>query len=84
MEIKLQEEAALPSVSGITVLKKKGGHVKFEVDTAKLPINDAIRFLDAENLEDINISNIPLENIITEIYKAKEVQLRNVNSKFET
>ncbi len=84
VEIKLQEEAALPSVSGITVLKKKGGHVKFEVDTAKLPINDAIRFLDAENLEDINISNIPLENIITEIYKAKEVQLRNVNSKFET
>ena len=58
--------------------------MKFEVDTAKLPINDAIRFLDAENLEDINISNIPLENIITEIYKAKEVQLRNVNSKFET
>ena len=34
--------------------------------------------MDAENLEDINISNIPLENIITEIYKAKEVQLRNV------
>lgn len=71
VEIKLQGEASLPSVSGITVLKKKGGYVKFEVDTARLRINDTLQFIDAENLEDINISNIPLENIITEIYKTK-------------
>ena len=45
--------------------------VKFQVDTGKLRINDALHIIDAENLEDINISNVPLESIITEIYKAE-------------
>lgn len=69
VEVKLQEEAALPSAEGITVLKKKGGHAKLEVDTTVIKINDALRQIDAEHVEDINISNIPLENIIMEIYK---------------
>lgn len=72
VEAKLQEETEMPEADGITVLKKRGGRIKFEVDTGKLHINDALRLIDAENLEDINISNIPLENIITEIYKTKE------------
>ena len=45
--------------------------MKFQVDTGKLRINDALHMIDAENLEDINISNVPLESIITEIYKAE-------------
>lgn len=72
VEAKLQESIEMPPMEGITILKKKGGHVKFEVDTGKLPINDALRLVDAENLEDINVSSIPLENIITEIYKTRE------------
>ena len=71
VEVKLQEEAALPPMEGITILKKKGGHIKFEVDTSVMKINDALRSIDAELVEDINISNIPLENIIMEIYQAK-------------
>ena len=71
VEAKLREEAPLPAAEGITLLKQKGGRVKFQVDTGKLRINDALHMIDAENLEDINISNVPLESIITEIYKAE-------------
>lgn len=69
VEVKLQEEAALPPMEGITILKKKGSHVKFEVDTSVMKVGDALRRIDAEHVEDINISNIPLENIIMEIYR---------------
>lgn len=72
VEVKLQEEAVLPERKGITILKRKGGHIKLEVDTSVMKINDALRSIDAEYVEDINISNIPLENIIMEIYKSKE------------
>ena len=71
VEAKLREEAPLPAAEGITLLKQKGSRVKFQVDTGKLRINDALHIIDAENLEDINISNVPLESIITEIYKAE-------------
>ena len=73
VEAKLQEEALLQAGEGITVLKQKGRHVKFEVDTEKMPISDALHLIGGENVEDINISNIPLENIITEIYKAENI-----------
>ncbi len=71
VEAKLREEAPLPAAEGITLLKQKGSRVKFQVDTGKLRINDALHMIDPENLEDINISNVPLESIITEIYKAE-------------
>lgn len=71
VEVKLQEEAVLPQAAGITVLKQKGSHVRLEVDTSVMKINDALRSIDAEHVEDINISNIPLENIIMEIYRSE-------------
>ena len=71
VEVKLQEEAALPKTEGITILKQKGSRVRLEVDTSVIKINDALRSIDAEHVEDINISNIPLENIIMEIYKSE-------------
>ena len=71
VDVKLQEETELPPMEGITILKKKGGHIKFEVDTSVMKINDALRSIDGEHVEDINISNIPLENIIMEIYRSK-------------
>ncbi|MBD5493021.1 MAG: ATP-binding cassette domain-containing protein [Lachnospiraceae bacterium] len=71
VEVKLHEEAELPVTEGIVVLKKNGGHIKFEVDTSILKINEALHYIDADNMEDINISNIPLEDIITQIYKAE-------------
>lgn len=71
IEVKLQDETNLPPMEGITILTKRGSHVKFEVDTAVMKINDALRNIDAEHMEDINISNIPLENIIMEIYRSE-------------
>lgn len=71
VEVKLQEETALPKTEGITILKQKGSRVRLEVDTSVIKINDALRSIDAEHVEDINISNIPLENIIMEIYKSE-------------
>lgn len=73
LEIKQQEETPLPSAEGITVLKQNGSHIKLEVDTGIIRINDALRLINAEHVEDITISNVPLENIITEIYKTADV-----------
>ncbi len=56
----------------MSILKEKGCHVKLEVDTTKMRINDALAHIDAEHVEDINISNVPLENIIMEIYKSEK------------
>ncbi len=71
VEVKLQDEVKLPSMDGITIRKRKGGNVKFEVDTTVIKIADALHNIDTEYVEDINITNVPLENIIMEIYKAE-------------
>lgn len=71
VEMKLQEKTSLPSMQGITVLKENGCRLKLEVDTAKMKINEALRYIDTEQVEDINISNVSLENIIMEIYKSE-------------
>ncbi len=69
VEVKMREVTDLTDEEGITVIKSKGNHIKLEVDTTKKNISDAIKLIDADNILDINISNVPLENIITEIYK---------------
>jgi ABC-2 type transport system ATP-binding protein len=69
VEVKMREVSDFSDENGITVLKSKGNNLKLEVDTTKKNISDALKLLDADNILDINISNVPLENIITEIYK---------------
>lgn len=69
VEVKLQETMDMSDEDGITVIKSKGNHLKLEVDTTKRNIADALKLIDSDNILDINISNIPLESIITEIYK---------------
>jgi ABC-2 type transport system ATP-binding protein len=69
VEVKMKEKVNLEDEPGITILKDKGYNLKLEVDTSKKNISDALKLLDANNIIDINISNVPLENIITEIYK---------------
>lgn len=72
VEMKMQEETALPQMEGIRILKQKGSHARLEIDTGVIGISDALRRIHAEAVEDINISNVPLENIIMEIYKAEK------------
>jgi len=72
VEAKMKEKVNLDDEEGITILKDKGYNLKLEVDTKKRSVADAIKLLNTDNIVDINISNIPLENIISEIYKKKD------------
>lgn len=69
--MKLQETAFLPPVQGIRVLKEDKCRIRLEIDTTTMKINDALHYMDTEQMEDITISNIPLEHIIMEIYKSE-------------
>ena len=48
-------------------------NLKIEVDTQKRSIADALKLLSPDNIVDINISNIPLEDIISNIYKKTSI-----------
>ncbi len=69
VEVKTKEKVNLDDTDGITVLKDKGYNLKLEVDITKKSVTDAIKLLNPDNIIDINISNIPLEDIISSIYK---------------
>ena len=69
VEVKMKEQVNLDDEEGIVILKDKGYNLKIEVDTTKRNISDVINLLDTDKIIDINISNIPLEDIISSIYK---------------
>ena len=69
VEAKMKEKINLDDEEGINILKDKEYNIKIEVDTKKRSVSDAIKLLNPDNIIDINISNIPLENIISSIYK---------------
>jgi ABC-2 type transport system ATP-binding protein len=71
IEIKMKEEITLPRIEGVKVIKSKGVNLKLEVDTKVITIQEVLKWLDTDNLMDITISNVPLENIITLIYKER-------------
>ena len=72
IEVKMKEKVNLDDEEGITVLKDKGYNLKIEVDTQYKNVADVIKLLDPDKIIDINISNIPLENIISAIYKNED------------
>ena len=69
VDAKMKEKVNLEDEEGITILKDKGYNLKIEVDTKKKSVADAIKMLNTDNIVDINISNVPLEQIISAIYK---------------
>ena len=69
IDAKMKEKIDLDDKDGITIIKDKDYNLKLEVDLKKRKISDAIKMLNPENIIDINISNVPLEQIISEIYK---------------
>ena len=69
VEAKMNTQVNLDDEEGITILKDKGYNLKIEVDTKKKSVSDAIKLLNPDNIVDINITNIPLEDIISDIYK---------------
>lgn len=72
IEVKMKEKVNLEDEPGITILKDKGYNLKIEVDTKSKNVADIIKLLDPDKIIDINISNIPLENIISDIYKNED------------
>ena len=69
VEAKMNTKINLDDVDGITILKDKDYNLKLEVDLTKKSISDAIKLLDPDKIIDINISNTPLETIISSIYR---------------
>lgn len=69
VEAKMKEKVNLDDQDGITILKDKGYNLKLEVDIKKTTISEALKLLNPDKIVDINISNIPLEDIISSIYK---------------
>ena len=69
IDAKMKEKINLEDEEGITILKDKGYNLKIEVDTKKKSVSDALKILNPDKIVDINISNVPLEDIISDIYK---------------
>jgi len=69
VEAKMNSKINLDDVDGINILKDKDYNLKLEVDLTKKTISDAIKLLDPDKIIDINISNTPLETIISSIYQ---------------
>ena len=72
VEVKSKEKISLDNEDGITILKEKETNLKLEIDTRKKNLSDVLKLIDPENIIDINISNTPLEQIISEIYKSNK------------
>ena len=72
IDAKMKEKINLDDEDGITILKDKGYNLKIEVDLNKKFVSDALKLLNTDNLVDINITNTPLEEIISDIYKKAE------------
>ena len=72
IEAKMNTKINLSDEQGIKILKDKDYNLKLEVDLNKRSISDAIRLLNPNNIIDINISNTPLEDIISNIYKGSK------------
>ena len=69
IEVKTKESVNLEKEDGIAILKENENSLKIEIESKKKNVTDVIKLIDSDNIIDINISNIPLEDIITKIYK---------------
>ena len=72
IEVKMKEKVNLKDSEGIKILKDNGENLKIELDSSKKKVSDIMKMLDLDKVIDINISNIPLEKIITQIYKGEK------------
>ena len=78
VEVKSKEKIIFNNEDGTTVLKEKEKNLKLEIDTRKKNLADVLKLIDPDNIVDINISNTPLEEIISDIYKANKKEKINI------
>lgn len=72
VEVKSKERINFEDEEGITILKENQTNLKLEIDTRQKNLSDVLKLIDPDNIIDINISNIPLEEVIRDIYKDGE------------
>ena len=72
VEVKSKERINFENEEGITILKENQTNLKLEIDTRQKNLSDVLKLIDPDNIIDINISNIPLEEVIRDIYKDGE------------
>lgn len=78
MEVKLKNNVNFSDAKGIKILKEKENNLSIEIDTNETDLTTVLKLIDPENIIDINISNTPLEEIISAIYR-KEWQYEKVH-----
>ncbi len=71
VDIKLVDGAKAEFEEGINIIKNKKNNYKLEIDLTKKTMSDVLKGLNADDILDINISNVPLEDTITTIYKKR-------------
>ena len=69
IEVKLKNEVDFSKEKGVKILKNKANSYRIEIDTKQTDLTTILKIINPENIIDINISNIPLEEIISEIYR---------------
>ena len=69
IEVKLRKKVKLSHATGIKILKEKENSFRIEIDTKETDLTTVLKLIDPENIIDINISNTPLEEIISAIYR---------------
>ena len=69
IEVKVKTKVNFSKKDGIKILKEKENNLKIEIDTNKTDLAEVLKLINPENIIDINISNIPLEEIISTIYR---------------
>ena len=69
IEVKTKRKVIFNEEDGLEVIKNKDCNLKIEIDNSKKNVMDVIKAINPDDIVDIIISTVPLENIITEIYK---------------
>ena len=69
IEVKTNKKVVIENEDGLEIVKNKDCNLKIEIDNSKKNVMDVIKLINPDDIIDINISTIPLENIITEIYR---------------
>lgn len=72
VEVKLKNSVDFKEVDGIRVLKGKENNFRIEINTNIIDLSNFLKIINPENILDINISNTPLEDIISEIYRKEK------------
>jgi ABC-2 type transport system ATP-binding protein len=70
IDVKFNEDVVLGKLEGLKVIKCKGPSAKIEIESGEADMHTVMsRLLNAGSILDITILDIPLEEIIAEIYK---------------